>query len=652
MIRQHQGFAALVAAGLYLPCAVSASDTVLVTAARIPVPASSAGSSVSVIDREYIEQRNVIFGADLLTDTPGISVGRSGGPGAQAQVRMRGAEANQVLVLVDGVEANNPSGNGEFPFEHLTSDDIQRIEIVRGPQSALWGSDALAGVINIITRTPEAEPEFRAFAEAGADNSFFGGGRLAGGSESIRGGLSVSRFSTSGTNVARTGQEDDGYRNTTGQLVARADAGDALQLSLNARYSSATTETDTEDFTSDPSAATYGLPVDTANELDLGIGQLGGGAVYHQPDSAWTHILRGSWFSTRLENRDPAGFDTAQDADKYGAYAQTSVNVAGDPAAGVGHALTLALDHEREDFAQRGSSPFGDPRQDQRLHNTAAVIEYLSRPLEPLTLVFGLRRDRNSDFDDVTTGRATAAWSFFSTGTRLRGAWGTGQKAPTFVERFGYFTNQFIGNPDLEPEKSRGFELGIDQSLGGDRVSASVTYFHEDLVDEIDGAADCVFNPDTLEFICTAKNLAGESRRRGAEVALKVRASEAVDFGVAYTYLDATEPRDGGSERPEIRRPRHTLNLNANLSFAQRRGNLNANLLYNGRQTDTFFGTFPASTVNLDSYDLLGISGSYRLTSRVTAYARLENGLDENYENVFGYNTPDRRAFAGLRVGL
>ena len=143
-------------------------DTLVVTASRVPVPLVAAGSSVSVIDREQIEARQAVFAVDLLQAVPGVTVSRSGSIGSQTQVRVRGAEANQVLVLIDGIEANDPAGNDEFAFQDLTTWDVERIEVVRGPQSALWGSDALSGVINVITRQPTEEFSAASFAEVGA----------------------------------------------------------------------------------------------------------------------------------------------------------------------------------------------------------------------------------------------------------------------------------------------------------------------------------------------------------------------------------------------------------------------------------------------------------------------------------------------------
>jgi vitamin B12 transporter len=169
-------------------------DTVVVTASRIPIPLMAAGSSVSVIDREQIEARQAIFAVDLLKDVPGFAVSRSGSIGAQTQIRVRGAEANQVLVLIDGIEANDPAGNDEFAFQDLTTWDVERIEVVRGPQSALWGSDALAGVVNIITREPTGEFSADGFAELGAFDTGAIGANVMGAVGGTRTGFSLSRI--------------------------------------------------------------------------------------------------------------------------------------------------------------------------------------------------------------------------------------------------------------------------------------------------------------------------------------------------------------------------------------------------------------------------------------------------------------------------
>jgi vitamin B12 transporter len=639
---------ALLAAGV--APAEEIRDNLVVTASRIPVPLAAAGSSVSVIDREDIEARQAVFAVDLLKDVPGFSVSRSGSVGSQTQVRVRGAEANQVLVLIDGIEANDPAGNDEFAFQDLTSWDIERIEVVRGPQSALWGSDALSGVVNVITREPTAEFAAEGFAEAGAFDTWNVGGRVSGTVLGTRAGLSLSRLDSNGDNSSRTGDEDDGYENTTATLSLAASPTDRLDLDFAGRYTSTDKAFDGVDFVA------TGLPTDTGDATAVDLGYFRAGGTLRLADDRWTHRLRAAWTTTDTENRNDFGDAGATDADNYGVYYQTSWQFTGPLPDQPGSGVTLALERERQEFGQTGpASPFGDPNQDQSMDNTAAVVELLLAPFPRASVSLSGRYDDNSDFDDVGTFRATTAWTTGGTGTRLHASVGTGQKAPTFIERYGYFPDQFTGNPDLQPEKSTGWEAGVEQSFQAGRASVGVTYFHEDLEDEINGFVLVVPDPDDpASFFYTAENLDGQSRRRGVEVSGQARLGEMLALSGSYTYTDSSQPDAvTGEDSREIRRPRHGASFNADLRPPDRRAGLNLNVTWVGERTDTFFEVTPpygAPTVELDDYYLVSLAASLRLSRAATVHVRVENLLDEQYEDVYGYNTPGLGAFAGLRL--
>jgi len=632
-------------------------DTVIVTASRMPIPLMAAGSSVSVIDREQIEARQAIFAVDLLRDVPGFAVSSSGSIGSQTQVRVRGAEANQLLVLIDGIEANDPAGNDEFAIQDLTTWDVERIEVVRGPQSALWGSDALAGVVNIITRQPTGEFSAGGFAEMGAFDTSTVGANVMGTAGGARTGFSLSRIDSGGSNSSRSGDEDDGYENTTATLTLAGSPHRALDLGFVGRYTTTRKQFDGVDYGNGVDPGT-GLPTDTGDETEVDLGYFRAGGTLKLLDERWTQSLRAAWTTTNTDNHGDFGDTGSASADKYGVYYQSSWQFTPGGPDTPANSLTLALDHELQDFSQRGTvivlnpddpSQNLDPNQDQDLRNTAAVLELVLSPLKRASFSLSGRYDDNSDFDNVGTYRATTAWTSEGTRTKLHASFGTGQKAPTFTERFGYFPDQFAGNPDLEPETSTGWEAGIEQPLFGNRASIAATYFHEDLKNEIYGFA---FDPETSRS--TAVNLDGHSRRRGVEVSASVRASETLRFSGSYTYTDATEPdADTGADTREIRRPRHSASFNGDWRFLDNDAGLNLNLSYVGQQNDTFFEVaFPygQQTIDLDSYYLASLAASYRLTDQAQIYARMENLLDEDYEDIYGYNTPGVGAYAGLRL--
>ena len=311
--------------------------------------------------------------------------------------------------------------------------------------------------------------------------------------------------------------------------------------------------------------------------------------------------------------------------------------------------LSIAVDHEREDFEQRGIPGFfGDPNRDDDLDNTGYVIEYLVKPLSQLSFSVALRHDDNSDFDDTITYRATASYLLSKSRTRLRAAAGTGQKSPTFTERFGFFsstTSNFVGNPDLKPEESRSWEVGLDQDVA-DNAQLALTYFNERLEDEIDGFF--VFDPAT--FAATAVNRSGNSQRRGLEFSGSYQPSDSLSIRAQYTYVDADQPDDSGMETTEIRRPRNSGSLNVNYAFLNDRANANLNVSYTGDQYDTDFSTFPSTRVELDGYTLVNLAASIAVSDTVSVFGRVENLFDEDYENVYGFATAGIGAYIGARM--
>lgn len=613
-------------------------ETMIVRAARVPLPAANLGSSVTVLDRNLLERRQGAPLGDLLRSTPGIAVSRTGGIGAFTQLRMRGGESNQVLVFIDGVRANDPAQNSEFNAAHLFTDGIESVEIVRGPQSSLWGSDALSGVISVTTRRADAGAGGEAFAEGGSDGWRRIGGSAGYGDDRLHLRIAASEVHTGGDNIARTGDENDGYRNTTVNLRLGYEPAEGLQTHATLRYTDAVNEFDGVDFST-------GLPADRDNETDARqvYGRLG--ATLDTFDGRWQHRL--GYALTDTENRNstengfaPTGYDLNTTDARVDVFTyQTSIVVAD------GHVVTGAYERQQEEFSQRGpASLFGDPNHDEDMSADSFVFEYSGSITPALSLLASARNDNNSVFRNRTTGRLSAAWRVGNSAVKLRAAYGTGVKNPTFTERFGYFTS-FIGNPNLKPERSRGWEAGVDAGRPGDAVNVSLTWFDEELNDEINGF---VFDPATFGF--TAGNEDGKSRRRGLELNGHWRPAAGLRLGFAYTWVDADEEAGGAFQR-EIRRPEHIAGANLDWSFLDDRASLNLNLDYNGAQDDFHFPPVPPyrERVKLDEFALLSVAASYRLAAGLTVFARVENALGENYEEVFGFATPGRAIYAGLR---
>ena len=610
-------------------------DQIIVTGARTPLTINQVGNAVTVITRDDIEQRESRYIADLLRSVPGFSVSHTGVAGSQTQVRVRGSEANHVLVLVDGVRANDPATGDEFRWEYLTTGDIERVEIVRGPQSSLWGSDAVAAVVHVITRKGSGDPSLAGYAEGGSfDTSNAGlGGTFGGSNWSVSGG--IEHLDTGGSNISRTGTEKDGSDVTTASITAQLNATNAVTLDFSVRATDAYSQFDPVDF------FVTGLPTDgdVATQSDNLYAQIG--VRVETSESRVAHRLSARYFESDNRNLVDGSEDSSSASDRLTLMYQADISLGEN-------ILALALEHEQTNFEQRGAIIFGDPNQRQEMDVTSVIADYQGLSHDRFTWLVSARFDDNSDFDDAISGRLSLAYDVSDT-TTLRGAVGTGRKNPTFTEMFGFFPGQFIGNPELKPERSTSYDIGIDQELLDGAVFLQATLFRQDLKDEINGF---VFDPMT--FLSTAENMPGESTRSGVELGAQWRINRLFDLGAMYTYTDSKEQNALGEDVREVRRPRHAAALS--LGYRSSSEHWSAALVadYGGTRTDVFFPPFPApsETVTLDAYWLLDLTVHYKITPSTSLFARGTNLLDEEYEQVYGYQTPGRAGYLGIRVNF
>ena len=604
-------------------------DQIIVTGSRAPISAGDVGSAVTIITRQDIDRRQVRYVSELLRAVPGFSVSHTGVVGSQTQVRVRGSEANQVLVLIDGVRANDPATGDEFRWEYLATANIERIEIVRGPQSALWGSDAIGGVVHIITKSGRDAPGVGGYLEAGSENTLNAAmnGGFGGDAWSVV--VGVEQLATDGSNISRTGGENDDSDITTGSVNARFKPSDRLAVQLGLRTVNAYSQFDAVDFVA------TGLPTDSdvATDTTQRLAQLG--VTLGASDNRVRHHLNARYFDS--DNRDLTdGVEAASSgSDRLNIGYQADIRIGRN-------LLAIALEHEKTNFEQRGEIVWGDPNQDQEMDVMSVVTDFQGRATDNVTYLLSARFDDNSDFNDIVTGRASIAWNV-SDATTLRANIGTGQKTPTFIERFGYFPGQFIGNPALKPEQSLSYDIGIDQRISTSAV-IQIAVFEQEIEDEIDGF---IFDPDTLLY--TADNLSTTSKRSGVELGARWTVSEQLDLSMNYTYTDATE-----NGAIELRRPRHAGSMQANYSFMSARGHITLAADYGGTRHDMFFPPWPnpSELVTLANYWLLDLTAQFQLTDSVRLFTRASNLLDTDYEQVYGYRTPGRAAYAGVQVNF
>jgi vitamin B12 transporter len=599
----------------------------VVFANRIAVPSREVGSSVTVITGEEMEERQIRVVADALRDVPGVSVSRTGPRGGFTQVRIRGNEGNHTKVFIDGVEVNDPSGDVEFDFAHLLAADIERVEIIRGPQSALWGSDAIGGVINVITKRGKSGTRASGYLEAGSFDTYSGNAALRGAGKNYRYALSGSFLKTQGVNMSRFGSEKDGYKNATLNVSGAVDPTGMLELSVNGMYV-------TNEVQSDPQPFPSFLFVDGDQERhgDQFYGRAQGKLKTF--GGQWEHILGGNYTDTSFKNTVDQNFSSANAGTKSRLDYQTNVFFS-TPESAMDHTVTLFAEYTHETFTNELAA---DPMANQKQSNSSTSVagEYLLALDRRYFLTGSLRHDNNDLFKNATTYRITLAYQPPKTGTRVHSSFGTGVKNPGFFDLFGFVPLSFDGNENLNPESSIGGDIGIEQKFFQDRLVMDVTYFRSVLTDEI--VPDPTFT--------TVINQTGDSTRQGLEISAAAAITKGLNLTAAYTYTDAKDP-DG---RDEVRRPKNIASLALNYLLPSRRGNVNLNIQYNGPMEDFDFSTFPATRRTLHGYTLVTLASRYNINKSVQLFGRIENLLDQDYEEVFSAQSPGIGVFAGIRL--
>ena len=600
--------------------AIEQLPEVVVSASRVPLQAKAVGSSVTVITAEEIERKQVRVVSDLLREVPGVAVHRSGTVGTLTAVRMRGSEHGHTLVIIDGVKVNDPSNIGAtFDFADLLAADVERIEILRGPQSGVYGSDAIGGVINIITRKGRGPMTANVSAEGGS----FGTGNVSAG---IRGGGNGHHFSLSGTALRTSGisiasgNEKDGYRNQTYNARLGVQPVKDLEIELLGRYVKANVETDN-------------VPTDNNDETgsDHAVGRTR--LKYSLFNGDWKHALGVAMHRKRKTVVSRWGTNE-YDGRKMRLDYETNVFFETSAVAEAAHAVTFVTEREKDSQISGGAA--------SNVTNHGYSAEYQLGLGDRLFLSGSLRRDDNERFKDTTTYRATAAYVLDESGTRFHGSYGTGVKNPTLSQLFQQFGR--VGpNPDVEPEESKGWDIGVEQNLLEGRLTVDMTYFNNrptNLIYWNDAGTPYDWqNPETGDDDFY-DNLGGTSTIRGLELTVKAKPAEAVDLSVQYTYTDAKDPN--GKRLP--RRAKHLASVNLGYNFLNGNGVVDVGIDYNSKQLNR-----TTDPVIVDDFVLVNIASAYKLTRQIELFGRVDNLFDKNYEEVPGYRATGIGFFAGIR---
>jgi vitamin B12 transporter len=617
-------------------------ERLVVTASRLgAVRSDLLGSSATVLEPLDLELRQTAIVSDVLRDVPGVAVSRAGPVGEFTQIRIRGAESNHTLVLIDGIKASDPFF-GEFDFATLIADDVAKVEVLRGEQSALYGSDAIGGIIQYITATGAEAPGVRARVEGGSFDTIDGSLRVAGVAGALDYAISGAYYATAGTPDNRFGTRSLGSQNSAiSGKFAYALSGN-FRLKAVARYSSLRADLNEQDFNFPP-GPNYGFEIDSnAHYRNTSLNGLAS-AEFEGLDGRWRNAL--SIQGVDAERNGFGGFfapaDQRTSGDKGTRVRASYVTSLDFGSMDVAQKLTGAVDYERETYRNTDPTGFADT---STRHSTdyGYVGQYDLVFNDRLALGTAARFDENYRFANAFTYRLQASYRF-DNGFRPHAAVGTGIKAPTIYQLYGYTPGfgSFIGNPDLKPEKSQGWEAGFDQTLFGRSANLGITYFNARLKDEI------VVNYLPPNFAASPENAAMDSPREGVETSLSARLGRQWRIDLAYTYLSASE-----NGEKEVRRAPDIASANIAWRWPDGRYGMNLTVRYNGDQEDLNFTLSGPPRVRLPAYTLVNLGADYRVNDMWQVYGRVENLFNSKYEEVYTIRSSGIAFYAGLRASL
>lgn len=635
--------AALLALALCAPPAVCAEqDPIVVTATRIATPESHIGSSVSVITAEDIARKQYRTVAAALRSVPGVDVVQSGGPGQQTSVFMRGASSSHTLVLVDGVAITDPSNpTGAVDFSGLLLDNVDRIEVVRGPQSTLYGANAIGGVVNIITRKGRGRPGATVTLQAGNHATNFQQLGLQGAAQGFDYSLSGTHLKTHASSVTpedlRNGlpAEADHHRNTTLSARVGLQATETLDFSFSGRYIDDRTGLDPE--------VGFGTIEDPDAELRNREYFARGAGHAMLLDGLWDATLAVSYVDYNRRNDNPRTdpFETLQQTRFQGNTLEYSLN--NDVYLSEAHTLTLGGGSKRERMDNDGFSDFGgfivSELSSASARTNYAYLQDQFSAGERISGTAGVRLDDRDDFGSEPTWRLTGVYRHTPTGTRFNVSAGTGFRAPSLFELYGYtpnnFGSEYRGNPDLEPEKSLGWEVGVEQSLWSERLQAGATWFRNDIENLIETVTDASFN-STSESI-------NKVHLRGVEAYLSAQPLSRLSARIDYTFTDANV--SDNSDRPLLRRPRHKAS--ADIVYTPTAAfSIDLGADYVGKRKD--IDRVTAAVINAQDYTVFNAAVTYTLSPAFRIEARIDNLLDKRYEPADGFEALGRHFLVGF----
>jgi vitamin B12 transporter len=602
------------------------SDTVtmkevVVTASRVEEPLKYSPDSVTIITGEEIQKKGKQTVIDVLRDVPGISIAQYGSPGGGSSIYMRGTNNAHTLIMIDGVRVGDPmSTDGKMSIADLSTDNIEKIEIVRGAQSVLYGSDAIGGVINIITKKGKGKPKFYLSAEGGSFETFRERIGVSGSNDKINYAASISRLDAKCVSRAEEdlgNTERDYYHDTN--ISARVDGqiSETVRMGFSVRHSESSMDLDGFDHVT--------WEFGDADEVqDTNITTV---ATNFDQDifDWWQHIIKLGITETKREYTKDGAFDSLYNGTIKAASWQHNFFI------GEIDTITAGFDYQEESGDNQNANTAWYPNiPNKKVDTKSFFIQNKLTPFKGLSFTLGARHDDHQTFGGEDTYKSALAYFFEKTGTKIRGSYGTGFRAPSLYQLYSSY-----GDPNLKAEDSKGYDVGIDQELFGKKVLLSATYFHNE-IDDLIG-----FNMSTWKYYNVDK-----VKTEGWETSIALNFLKWLSFNVHYTYTEAKNETEGAANEGKylIYRPQHAGGASLNIKPLEKL-NVNLNAQYVGkryREAD--------NSEEMPDYTLFNLAASYDVMEWFKIFGRVENLTDQDYQSIYQYGESGIGFYGGVKL--
>lgn len=601
---------------------------IVVTATKTEIYQEQVGVTTRIVTNDELEKAGLITVDEALRVLPGVSVSKTGATGGVTSVYLRGAKPGHILVLIDGVEVNDPMGiDRGFDFTHVLIDNIDRIEILQGPQSTLYGSDALGGVINIITKKGEGPLNGTLRNGGGSFHTMDTNLNLNGVYKQTNYSFSFSRFYTGGVSQAAHGVEKDKYENYTISSLLGYDFSDTVQLKFTMRYTDVDSAFDDASFDDDNNNISHWKNLAVKAQF------------IHEITDFWNHTLSASYSNINRKYYDDDSFDSWEFNNYEDIWYKGNTRkiewqhnfIPVDWST-----TTAGFEYEQEQghsyyYLNSKWFPLYESKFGIRtVDNKGFYLQNQFSFGESLFITPGIRMDDHETFGNYWTKRVAFAYVFKKTNTHFKANWGTGFKAPSLYQLYSDY-----GDSLLKPEKSNGYDFGFEQKLLQDKVSFGATYFYNKFKDLID------YNLTTWKYYNV-----GAAITKGVEIVAKYTPVNWLAFGINYTYL---RTKDLYSCDELLRRPKHSVNFDINWKFSPKT-NFNVSVAYVGNRHDVDTTVWPSTAVLLKQRTQVNLFYSYDIRENMQVFIKAKNIFDDRRYEIYGYNSEPRGFYAGMKV--